>query len=99
MLEREEPEIIFGQCQPITKQEILAAVPPRHIVDRLVSGFFFSYESMAPSKFESGGFGFIVHLTDLNSCRAQLDVSKRGVEPDSFVSVWFLQSRLVNNFE
>jgi hypothetical protein len=62
MLEHEGPEIIFGHCQPVTKQEILAAVPPRPVVDRLVSGFFFSYESMAPSRFQSDGLGFILYI-------------------------------------
>lgn len=46
-MQEPEPEIIFGHCKYITKQEILATVPPRPIVDRLIAGFL-SSESMAP---------------------------------------------------
>jgi hypothetical protein len=45
-LEPDESEIIFGHCKYITKQEILATVPPRPIVDRLIAGFL-NFDSMA----------------------------------------------------
>jgi hypothetical protein len=66
MQEPDDPEIIFGHCKYATKQEILAAVPPRPIVDRLVAGFF-SYESMAPGL--SSSQLVFVYGTDLISCR------------------------------
>lgn len=49
MAEADEPELVFGHCKSATKQEILATVPPRPTLDRLISGFL-SYESMAPSE-------------------------------------------------
>jgi hypothetical protein len=43
----ESDELIFGHCKYMSKQEILATVPPRQIVDRLVASFF-NYEIAAP---------------------------------------------------
>jgi hypothetical protein len=38
----EEPEILFGSYKPMDKQEIVGAMPPRSVVDRLVAVFFFN---------------------------------------------------------
>jgi hypothetical protein len=43
------PQLLFGLNNHSTKNEILNAVPPRHIVDRLVSKFFNQFE-MGPGK-------------------------------------------------
>lgn len=43
------PQLIHGFTKVATRDEILAAVPPRHIVDRLVSRYFNSFE-MSPGK-------------------------------------------------
>jgi hypothetical protein len=43
----ESNELIFGHCKYMSKQEILATVPPRQFVDRLVASFF-NYETAAP---------------------------------------------------
>jgi hypothetical protein len=42
MLHPEEPEILFGSHKPMNKQEIVNAMPPRSVVDRLVAVFFFN---------------------------------------------------------
>ena len=39
------PELLLGENRQVTKQEILAAIPHRPIVDRLVSQFFKSVET------------------------------------------------------
>ena len=46
------PELLYGGSPNITKEEILASIPPRTITDRLVSKYFNALD-VAPSKLVS----------------------------------------------
>ncbi|KAK9320869.1 fungal-specific transcription factor domain-containing protein [Lipomyces orientalis] len=45
--EGDPPELLFSQYLPATKQEILAAIPPRPMLDRLVAEYL-SHKAIAP---------------------------------------------------
>ncbi|KAJ5506776.1 hypothetical protein N7453_005733 [Penicillium expansum] len=49
------PQLIHGFTKVTTRDEILASIPPRHIVDRLVSRYFNSFE-MSPAVLHSVQF-------------------------------------------
>ncbi|KAJ5160909.1 uncharacterized protein N7482_007913 [Penicillium canariense] len=49
------PQLIHGFTKVATRDEILASIPPRHIVDRLVSRYFNSFE-MSPAVLHSVQF-------------------------------------------
>lgn len=38
--ETTEPDVLFGGHKVANSQEILAAIPPKSVVDRLVAGYF-----------------------------------------------------------
>lgn len=46
-----ETSILVGENCSVTSHEILAAVPPRTVVDRLISEYF-SYSDIAPGKIQ-----------------------------------------------
>jgi hypothetical protein len=46
------PQLLYGYSKLPTKNEIIASIPPRSTVDRLVSRYFNSFE-MSPGKFTS----------------------------------------------
>jgi hypothetical protein len=41
------PQLLYGCTRPVTKEEILATIPERPVVDRLISDYFSSFE-MSP---------------------------------------------------
>lgn len=44
------PQLLCGGTKVVTKEEILASIPPRPVVDRLVSRYFNSFE-MSPGEY------------------------------------------------
>ncbi|KAK9366239.1 fungal-specific transcription factor domain-containing protein [Lipomyces kononenkoae] len=38
--DRDSPDLIFGSCKRVDKHQILAAIPPKSIVDRLMAEYF-----------------------------------------------------------
>ena len=36
----DEPDLLFGGHDGLSNQEIMAAVPPKSVVDRMVAGYF-----------------------------------------------------------
>ena len=44
------PQLLYGGVKAATKEEILASIPARPVVDRLVSRYFNSFE-MSPGQF------------------------------------------------
>jgi hypothetical protein len=52
LLDGEGPELLFGKNNNATKDELLAAMPARAVVDRLMSKFFNSMD-MAPGDYTS----------------------------------------------
>ncbi|ORY69646.1 uncharacterized protein BCR38DRAFT_419689 [Pseudomassariella vexata] len=49
------PRLLYGSSRPIEKPEILASIPPRPVVDRIISKYFNSME-LAPYCLHSGQF-------------------------------------------
>ncbi|KAF4454152.1 putative transcriptional regulatory protein C1F7.11c [Fusarium austroafricanum] len=49
------PQLLYGCTKPADKDEILASVPARPVVDRLISRYFNSFE-MSPAVLHSGQF-------------------------------------------
>ncbi|EAW15631.1 fungal specific transcription factor domain-containing protein [Aspergillus fischeri NRRL 181] len=52
--ERGGPQLLYGCTRPVTKEEILATIPERPVVDRLISGYFNSFD-MSPGEYAKGG--------------------------------------------
>ncbi|KAG2026113.1 hypothetical protein GB937_002261 [Aspergillus fischeri] len=53
--ERGGPQLLYGCTRPVTKEEILATIPERPVVDRLISGYFNSFD-MSPAVLHSVEF-------------------------------------------
>lgn len=47
LAERSGPQLLYGCARPVTKEEILASIPERPVVDRLISCYFNSFD-MSP---------------------------------------------------
>ena len=74
--ERTGPRLLYGCSKIPTRQEIIESIPPRQVVDRLVSRYFSSFE-MSTGRYCSR-VKLTVKLTAGRSCVAQRSISGRG---------------------
>ncbi len=47
-----EPDILFGSYNSLNSDQVLAAIPPKDVADRLVAEYFF-HRAIAPGTFTS----------------------------------------------
>lgn len=72
------PELLFGRYPHATKEELLAALPPRSEADRLINTFFVSMEthpskSALPIRSDRLTFAVLIHKpTFLNKVRPEI---------------------------
>ena len=81
------PDILFGRQRHASKQELLAALPPKTEADQLISTYFASMDT-SPSKntvLQTGS-----HVTAANRSRpgAQADILERGRYTAVMIILW-----------
>jgi hypothetical protein len=76
--EASRPEILFGLQRLVTKEDILAAIPPRPEADQLMEAFFTIFETHAS---KSAAIKQINQCTKQTSFSAQADICQASKSP------------------